>query len=111
MLSLDQLQKMGCSIVEKMYDLNKFYNIEIKKYEKVLYSFDATVLYSMYLISTTNFKDYAKGIIKSTAKLMEEVYVSEGNVCEIFAIRTLVKKVGKCFIREFGNRFEAEQAL
>lgn len=42
-----------------MYDLNIFYTSSIKKYEKKLYSFDATILYAMYLLSTTNFKDYA----------------------------------------------------
>jgi hypothetical protein len=59
-----------------MYELNKFYNYIIKEYEKYLFCFDSTILYGMYLISTTNFKDYAKGIIKSTSKLMEEVCVS-----------------------------------
>lgn len=58
-----------------MYNLNIFYTSAIKKYEKKLYSFDATILYAMYLLSTTNFKDYAEVIIKNTSKMLEEVQI------------------------------------
>lgn len=68
---MHKLQKQGGALVEKMYKLNKFYNSCIKIYEKTLYSFDATVLYGMYLLSTTNFKEYAEIIIKNTSKLLE----------------------------------------
>jgi len=44
----------------------------------------------MYLLSTTNFKDYAELIIKNTSKLLEEVYVFENNVAETFAMRIRV---------------------
>lgn len=75
-LSLLKLQTLGCKIVRKMYELNKFYNYVIKEQERYLYCFDSTVLYGMYLISATNFKDYAKAIIKSTSKQMEEACLS-----------------------------------
>lgn len=66
-----KLQVLGVQIVEKMYKLNNFYSHTVKEQEKYLYCFDSTVLYGMYLISTTNFKDYARTIIKSTSKQME----------------------------------------
>jgi len=58
-----------------MYQLNQFYGNHIKLLEKTLYSFDATVIYGMYLLSTTNFTEYAETLIKNTSKLLEEVYV------------------------------------
>lgn len=45
--------------------------------ERSLYLFDTTALYAMYMLSTTNFKEYAELIIKNTAKLLEEVYLLE----------------------------------
>jgi hypothetical protein len=53
-----------------MYELNVFYNTVIKRYEKSIFLFDATALYAMYMLSTTNFKDYLEIIIKNTAKLL-----------------------------------------
>jgi hypothetical protein len=64
------LQEEGLLIVDKMYALNIYYNEVIKKYEKKLYCFDATILYAMYLLSTTNFKEYAELIIKNTSKVL-----------------------------------------
>ena len=78
-LNMAKLQTMGRKIVRKMSDLNNFYNYVIKEQEKYLYCFDSTVLYGMYLISATNFKDYAKSIIKNTSKQMEEACISEMN--------------------------------
>jgi hypothetical protein len=66
-----KLQEEGLRIVDKMYELNIFYSEIIKKYERKLYSFDATILYAMYLLSTTNFKEYAELIIKNTSKMLE----------------------------------------
>jgi hypothetical protein len=68
-----QLQSYGAEIIDKMYSLNQLYGNSCKAYEKKLYSFDATVLYGMYLLSTTNFKDYAETIIKNTSALLEDV--------------------------------------
>lgn len=73
---MSKLQNLGREIVKKMYKLNMFYNFVIKQQEKYLYCFDSTVLYGMYLISTTNFKDYAKMIIKNTSKQMEQACIS-----------------------------------
>jgi len=39
------------------------------------------VLYGMYLLSATNFKEYAEIIIKKTAKLLEDVK-SGNNIIE-----------------------------
>ena len=73
-----------------MNNLNEFYNKLIKIYEEKLYNFDSTVIYAMYLLSTTNFKDYAELIIKKTAKLLEEAQISENNASETFTIRAIV---------------------
>jgi hypothetical protein len=75
-----KMQETGSIIVEQMYILNCFYSEIIKMHEKKLYSFDATVIYAMYILSTTNFKDYAEIIIKNTSKLLEEVFVFEKSV-------------------------------
>lgn len=63
----------------------------------------------MYLISTTSFKDYSKSIIKNTAKLMEEVSISENNSSETFAIRTIVKNSKKSFIKDEVKYFQKEK--
>jgi hypothetical protein len=42
-----------------MYKTNIFYGKIIRKYELKLNTFDSTVMYGMYLLSTTNFKEYA----------------------------------------------------
>ena len=73
---MHKLQTVGRKIVRKMYEVNIFYSYIIKEQEKYLYCFDSTVLYGMYLISATNFKDYAKAIIKNTSKQMEEACIS-----------------------------------
>ena len=86
-----QLQKMGHEIITLMHNLNVFYNLVIKEYEQKIFVFDSTVLYAMYLLSTTNFKEYAEIIIKNTAKLLEDVYVFENNVSDTFAMRAVVK--------------------
>jgi hypothetical protein len=53
-----------------MHALNIFYDSVIKGYERSLFLFDTTALYAMYMLSTTNFKEYAELIIKNTAKLL-----------------------------------------
>ena len=81
-----------------MYELNVFYSEYIKKYEQNIFLFDSTAVYAMYMLSTTNFKEYAELIIKNAAKLLEEVYVSESRASETFAIRTVVRKEKISFI-------------
>ena len=82
-----RMQEKGNIIIDQMYALNCFYHKSVKKSERKIYSFDATAIYAMYLLSTTNFKDYAEDIIKGTSKLLEEVDVSQNLVAETFAIR------------------------
>ena len=82
-----RMQEKGNIIIDQMYALNCFYHKSVKKSERKIYSFDATAIYAMYLLSTTNFKDYAEDIIKGTSKLLEEVDVSTNLVAEAFAIR------------------------
>lgn len=52
----------------------------------------------MYLLSTTNFTDYAESIIKNTSKMLEEVYLYENSAAETFAIRTVVEDMRKSYI-------------
>lgn len=63
----------------------------------------------MYLISTTSFKDYAKSIIKNTAKLMEEVSINENNSSETFGIRTIVKDSKRSYIKDQIKYFKTEK--
>jgi hypothetical protein len=42
-----------------MLSLNEFYYEFIKTQEEKIYSFNATIIYSMYLLSTTNFTEFA----------------------------------------------------
>lgn len=104
-----KLQKAGCEVVTRMFELNMFYSEKIKPQESKLYSFDSTVIYAMYLISTTSFKDYAKSIIKNTAKLMEEVSINENNSSETYGIRTIVKDSKKSFIKDQTKYFKTER--
>lgn len=84
--------------MDRMYRLNIFYSKTVKRFEKSIFLFDSTALYATYLLSTTNFKEYAETIIKSTAKLLEDVYVLESNAAETYSIRTVVRKQTKCYI-------------
>jgi hypothetical protein len=93
-----RMQELGYEIIGRMHKLNIFYNKVIKGYESSLFLFDTTALYAMYMLSTTNFKEYAELIIKNTAKLLEEVYVFENNASETFAIRTVVRREKDSFI-------------
>lgn len=68
------MQTLGDEIIAKMYELNIFYS-KVVQLEHSLFLFDVTALYAMYMLSTTNFKEYSELIIKNTAKLLEEVYL------------------------------------
>lgn len=85
-------------MVDRMYRLNVFYSKTIRKFEKSIFLFDSTALYAMYMLSTTNFKEYAELIIKNTAKLLEDVYVLENSASETYSIRTVVRRESQCFI-------------
>ena len=87
-----RLEQIGLEIVGRMHRLNVFYSETIRKYERSIFLFDSTALYAMYLLSTTNFKEYAETIIKNTAKLLEDVYVLESSAAETFSIRTVVRR-------------------
>jgi hypothetical protein len=71
---VSRMQALGDEIIARMHDLNVFYS-KVVQLERSLYLFDATALYAMYMLSTTNFKEYSELIIKNTAKLLEEVYL------------------------------------
>lgn len=53
------LQKTGDDVVRLMYDLNQYYAREVRVKEQKLSLLDGTALYAVYLLSTTNFKEYA----------------------------------------------------
>ncbi len=42
-----------------MYEANVYFSKTIREYETHLNIFDSTVMYGMYLLSTTNFKEYS----------------------------------------------------
>ena len=54
------MEQRGKEIIEKMYKLNRLYGQTIKGYEQKIHNFEATVVYTMFLISATNFKEYAQ---------------------------------------------------
>lgn len=54
-----KLQKIGSEVVERMYNLNIFYFRSIKEQEAKINNFNGTIMYAMYLLSTTNYKEYA----------------------------------------------------
>ena len=93
-----RLEQLGLDIVGRMHRLNLFYSKTIKRFEKSIFLFESTALYSVYLLSTTNFKEYAEMIIKNTAKLLEDVYALESNAAETYSIRTVVRKVSKSYL-------------
>jgi hypothetical protein len=94
---VSRMQALGDEIVAKMYDLNVFYS-KVVRLERSLFLFDATALYAMYMLSTTNFKEYSELIIKNTAKLLEEVYLLDSGSSETFAIRTVVRRKDTSFV-------------
>ena len=65
------LQRTGNDTVTSMYDLNEFYAREVRVKEQKLSLLDGTALYAVYLLSTTNFREYAESLIKASAKTME----------------------------------------
>ena len=68
---LKEMQHSGLQVVERMYELNRFYCLKVRVYEEELNCFHATSLYATFLISSTSFKDYAKSILKQTSKFIE----------------------------------------
>ncbi len=80
-----------------MYELNVFYS-KVVSLERNLYLFDVTALYAMYMLSTTNFKEYSELIIKNTAKLLEEVYLLDNGSSETYAIRTVVRHKDNSYV-------------
>jgi hypothetical protein len=53
-----------------MYDLNQFYAGEVRVKEQKLSLLDGTAIYAVFLLSTTNFREYAESLIKASAKTM-----------------------------------------
>lgn len=97
------MQDTGSKIVKKMYELNVFYGKVSETYEKRLYSFEATILYGMYLLSTTNFKEYAETIIKKTAKKLEDVESGNNAIEQTFSIRIVVRNRHQSYLQ--GGQF------
>lgn len=91
------MHSLGDEIIGKMYELNVFYS-KVVQLEHSLFLFDATALYAMYMLSTTNFKEYSELIIKNSAKLLEEVYLIDSGSSETFAIRTVVRRRDTSFM-------------
>jgi hypothetical protein len=62
-----------------MYNLNEFYYKKVKEQESKINNFNGTILYSMYLLSTTNYKDFAEKLIKNTTRTLESIQIHEEN--------------------------------
>ena len=92
-----RLQTLGAFIVRQMHATNLFFCKEIREYEHYLNIFDSTVMYGMYLLSTTNFKDYSEAVIKNTSKRLEEIQIYENNATETFVIRAVAESKEKTF--------------
>jgi hypothetical protein len=67
------MQSIGGSIVERMFNLNEYYYKKVKQQESKINNFNATILYSMYLLSTTNYKELAEKLIKNTTRTLESI--------------------------------------
>lgn len=65
-----KLQQLGSEIVQKMYELNNYYYKDIKSQEEKINNFNGTIMYAMYLLSTTNYKEYAESLIKNTSRTL-----------------------------------------
>ena len=69
------LQGLGSTIVLQMYDLNNFYFRKIKEQQEKINNFNGTIMYAMYLLSTTNYKEYAESLIKNTSRTLESIKI------------------------------------
>ncbi len=80
------LQRTGNEAVQSMYDLNGYYAREVRVKEQKLSLLDGTALYAVYLLSTTNFREYAESLIKASAKTMEEARLFDCAQSETYAV-------------------------
>lgn len=98
-----------------MQKLNYFYTHTIKQYEKYLYCFDFTILYAIYLIFSTNFKDYADSLVKNIAKILQKGSMKENNTSQTFVIKAVVQNskisLTKRYTRSFQNQKEISTLL
>lgn len=92
------LQKTGNDAVKYMYDLNHYYAREVKLKEQKLSLLDGTALYAVYLLSTTNFREYAESLIKASAKTMEEARLFDCAQTETYAISAEVHSPSLSFL-------------
>ncbi len=49
----------------------------------------------MYLLSTTNYKEYAESLIKNTSRTLESIKIHEDNIAETYGLRVIIRDVGK----------------
>jgi hypothetical protein len=67
------LQNVGLETVQRSHALNNFYAETFDNSERMLGTVDATVLFCKFLVSATNFKDYARDLMKKASKRIEDV--------------------------------------
>jgi hypothetical protein len=52
-------------------------------------------MYAMYLLSTTNYKEFAESLIKNTSRTLESIKIHEDNIAETYGIKVLIKDTTK----------------
>lgn len=45
----------------------------------------------MYLLSTTNYKEYAESLIKNTSRTLESIKIHEDNIAETYGMKILIR--------------------
>ena len=49
----------------------------------------------MYLLSTTNYKEFAESLIKNTSRTLESIQIHEDNIAETYGVKVIIRDAKK----------------
>ena len=74
-----KMQDMGRHLVDRIQDLHRFYMIKMRKSEEALSNFSCSIIYATYLLTTSNYSDFANSLLKKNQACIEE-YKNKGSI-------------------------------
>jgi hypothetical protein len=52
-------------------------------------------MYAKYLLSTTNYKEFAESLIKNTSRTLESIKIHEDNIAETYGVKVIIRDAKK----------------
>lgn len=66
-----ELETMGRALVIRIETLHKFYMLKMRSCEEALSNFNSSIIYAAYLITTTNYLEFANSLLKRNQKSLD----------------------------------------